>query len=1020
MSTAKKKWQAESPPARFAHNFANEIERDTWEKGQQAGRWLSQHMYSEKEKREMEKKRRAQQRKAQAQAAQPESAPEESAPGGAAFQAGQTGAGQQGQKPTPATGVSAQQNAAWQAAADGDGQAPAEQGMQSGEAADADWHTPFRQMEFAPSMQANLDALDSLKPVTQSLSAELENVNTQLNSMRAMNPMYITNIAEYNQSCQALQQRQAYLSEQLEEAQAAEQAMRQEYQAATMTPADRLRKQFQAQQQAVAQARKDGRSQSEIAALEAQKNETYQSYLAAWNEENQAQRQAQEQQKQQNLQGLSESARHGSLAQQAQAALFAARRTPGTTSEEIQRLERVLESEKALAAQAGQAEQQARQAAQAQQTAASSQTQQELDDVNSRIWELESTNMMYTADASMAYTPEYLALLEKRERLKSQLSAQKEQEVQQVQSTMSWGTLEAWAQPGYTMSETEKAAARAALKEWNGVIGPDFDAYYEAARALREMGQSTKEIEILLYQAEIMDTLATKVSGVRSAFSGAGNALPLVPQVRGALEAENWRRAGFEGENPLGVAQRSQSAAGQNPVQYGLGYGLSSAAQYALAGRLMQAVPGVSGALDDVANAIAATGPAQKLQTVPVLGQLATPEAIRGMAADAMLDFGLGTVPQAIEQAGSYARQLTQGVRPGEQVLTPGSIWGNALQNTGAGLLANAAGELAPAGLGALDSVLHGQPVLNAAQQQGFEAIRQGLAPSANQQAELHSLWGEAPGYVPVQQSGWDEFLSAPAAAGTAQDAAEAAQRQAFSKWTRGEAMTAQEKQLVDDLWNTDPHRASEYWAAGEFLDTEVPGTFPLDGSSFDGTMKAKAEAPPTGQRTPFDYLQDGKGWEEPHAGSDDVIRDGSHMSNGKLQPNVKYQSGEFEYIYQTDGLARVYHVKASELRLTERVKRLSHKRNTPGKRKGTDHAGHLIGDLFGGSPELDNLVSQLARVNQSEYRRIEIQWEKALRRNQHVSVDIEVLYQGSDMRPSGFQVEYIINGDFYRERFGN
>ncbi len=994
-------------------------ERDTWEKGQQAGRWLSQHMYSEKEKREMEKKRRAQQRKAQAQAAQPESAPEESAPG-AAFQAGQTGAGQQGQKPTPATGVSAQQNAAWQAAADGDGQAPAEQGMQSGEAADADWHTPFRQMEFEPSMQANLDALDSLKPVTQSLSAELENVNTQLNSMRAMNPMYITNIAEYNQSCQALQQRQAYLSEQLEEAQAAEQAMRQEYQAATMTPADRLRKQFQAQQQAVAQARKDGRSQSEIAALEAQKNETYQSYLAAWNEENQAQRQAQEQQKQQNLQGLSESARHGSLAQQAQAALFAARRTPSTTSEEIQRLERVLESEKALAAQAGQAEQQARQAAQAQQTAASSQTQQELDDVNSRIWELESTNMMYTADASMAYTPEYLALLEKRERLKSQLSAQKEQEVQQVQSTMSWGTLEAWAQPGYTMSETEKAAARAALKEWNGVIGPDFDAYYEAARALREMGQSTKEIEILLYQAEIMDTLATKVSGVRSAFSGAGNALPLVPQVRGALEAENWRRAGFEGENPLGVAQRSQSAAGQNPVQYGLGYGLSSAAQYALAGRLMQAVPGVSGALDDVANAIAATGPAQKLQTAPVLGQLGTRQALAGMMGDSMLDLALSTIPKGMGLEMEYARQQREGLRPGETPLTQGDIFRQLAADAGLNAASGALAELAPAALGALDDLWNGQPVLNAAQQQGFEALRQGMAPSANQQAALHSLWGEAPGYVPVQQGGWDEFLSAPAAAGTAQDAAEAAQRQAFSKWTRGEAMTAQEKQLVDDLWNTDPHRASEYWAAGEFLDTEVPGTFPLDGSSFDGTMKAKAEAPPTGQRTPFDYLQDGKGWEEPHAGSDDVIRDGSHMSNGKLQPNVKYQSGEFEYIYQTDGLARVYHVKASELRLTERVKRLSHKRNTPGKRKGTDHAGHLIGDLFGGSPELDNLVSQLARVNQSEYRRIEIQWEKALRRNQHVSVDIEVLYQGSDMRPSGFQVEYIINGDFYRERFGN
>ena len=56
-------------------------------------------------------------------------------------------------------------------------------------------------------------------------------------------------------------------------------------------------------------------------------------------------------------------------------------------------------------------------------------------------------------------------------------------------------------------------------------------------------------------------------------------------------------------------------------------------------------------------------------------------------------------------------------------------------------------------------------------------------------------------------------------------------------KWTQGEALTAQEKQLVDDLWNTDPAKASEYWAAGEFLDTEVPGASSLDGGGLDGTM---------------------------------------------------------------------------------------------------------------------------------------------------------------------------------------
>ena len=77
-----------------------------------------------------------------------------------------------------------------------------------------------------------------------------------------------------------------------------------------------------------------------------------------------------------------------------------------------------------------------------------------------------------------------------------------------------------------------------------------------------------------------------------------------------------------------------------------------------------------------------------------------------------------------------------------------------------------------------------------------------------------------------------------PAAAGAAQDAAEAAQRQAFLKWTQGEAMTAQEKQLVDDLWNTDPAKASEYWAAGAFLDTEAPGGPSLDGGGLDGTME--------------------------------------------------------------------------------------------------------------------------------------------------------------------------------------
>ena len=412
-----------------------------------------------------------------------------------------------------------------------------------------------------------------------------------------------------------------------------------------------------------------------------------------------------------------------------------------------------------------------------------------------------------------------------------------------------------WASSDYEMTDAQKAVTAELVEQWNGTIGPKFDEYYETAQRLHALGQSTETVEMLLLQAEIMDTLATKVSGVRSAFSGAGNALPVVPQIRGALEAENWRRAGFEGENPLSVAQRSQSAATQNPLAYHAGYLASGMGQYAAGSAAMKALPGVGGFLDDAAGALAGTQAAQKLQTVPVLGRLGTQQALAGMLGDSMLDLGLSTIPKGVGLELEYARQQREGLRPGETPLTQSGIFLQLAADAGLNAASGALGELAPAALGALDDLWNGRPVLNAAQQQGFEALRQGMAPSANQQAELHSLWEKAPGYVPAHRGGWGEvpaapaadaadgFRSGPLALGAAQDAGEAAQRRAFLKWTQGEAMTAQEKQLVDGLWNTDPHRASEYWAAGEFLDTEVPNetyeVLPLDKGILDSNRKS-------------------------------------------------------------------------------------------------------------------------------------------------------------------------------------
>lgn len=148
------------------------------------------------------------------------------------------------------------------------------------------------------------------------------------------------------------------------------------------------------------------------------------------------------------------------------------------------------------------------------------------------------------------------------------------------------------------------------------------------------------------------------------------------------------------------------------------------------------------------------------------------------------------------------------------------------------------------------------------------------------------------------------------------------------------------------------------------------------------------------------------------------IITDGSHIENGKLRPNVTYQTGEHAYLYATNAEGLVIKVHADELKEKTHKGRLKHNPKTYGKKAG-DHAGHLIGDRFGGSPELDNLVSQAALVNQSKYYKIEKQWAAAIKAGMKVSVDITVNYDGGT-RPTSFVVEYTIDGRQYKSDISN
>lgn len=142
----------------------------------------------------------------------------------------------------------------------------------------------------------------------------------------------------------------------------------------------------------------------------------------------------------------------------------------------------------------------------------------------------------------------------------------------------------------------------------------------------------------------------------------------------------------------------------------------------------------------------------------------------------------------------------------------------------------------------------------------------------------------------------------------------------------------------------------------------------------------------------------------------DEIITDGSHLESGKLKPNVTYKTGEHDYIYRTNEDGLITNARTDDLKFKTHTGRLDHNSNTLDKEVG-DHAGHLFGDRFGGSPELDNLVSQARKVNLSEFKVIENQWAKAIKNGQKVTVDININYAAGSCRPVSFDVSYTIDG---------
>ena len=136
---------------------------------------------------------------------------------------------------------------------------------------------------------------------------------------------------------------------------------------------------------------------------------------------------------------------------------------------------------------------------------------------------------------------------------------------------------------------------------------------------------------------------------------------------------------------------------------------------------------------------------------------------------------------------------------------------------------------------------------------------------------------------------------------------------------------------------------------------------------------------------------------------------------NGKLEPNTKYEVGN--YTYATDELGRVNSV-SGKLDLSK-ADRNTYQQAKAGKLDGIkdgldkDEGGHLIASIFDGPGEQINYAAMDGNLNKGAWKSMENKWAKALKEEPPKSVEVEIraIYENDSKRPSSFDVFYEIDG---------
>ena len=130
------------------------------------------------------------------------------------------------------------------------------------------------------------------------------------------------------------------------------------------------------------------------------------------------------------------------------------------------------------------------------------------------------------------------------------------------------------------------------------------------------------------------------------------------------------------------------------------------------------------------------------------------------------------------------------------------------------------------------------------------------------------------------------------------------------------------------------------------------------------------------------------------------------------LQENKNSEIIENGIIYEIDDQGRT--IKASgRLTLSDGPRKSLNANNIGGKdKRETDHRGHIIADILGGSNTKENLVAQDSVLNQGPYKALENDMKKQLKAGKKVDVTVELVFEGDSERPSEFIHTAVVDGD--------